>query len=270
MKRVLYKRIYHSDKVTMGHVYYQSKRIMSLLEPPWKYNYPNESCIPSGIYICILQEHVTQTGDSYPAYQVLNVTDRTNIEIHVGNTISDTKGCLIEGLIYDEVDEQVLQSREAHKMFIELIGDPEFILEIIDSDGIKRNLDAKIHYPAPRIKESTIEPIILPSVPDIDAEKANKVTVFQKTLVWLNGKKRLIGLCMMGIGWVLKKLPDATINLAGEGIEAAGSALAAVGLVHAEVKKVNGVDDDTFWEKAWRWIKKYVWPLIQELTKKME
>lgn len=268
MKRVIYKRTYGSETATMGHYYYLGKRIMSILEPPWKYNETDVSCIPSGTYICKLQEHVQENGNRYPAYQIMEAPDRTNIEIHIGNKVSDTHGCQIEGLVYSEKDEQVLESVDAHKMFLELMDGEDFILEIVDCDRIKRTLALPVDM-KPRIpnNEIKVEPITLPPTPEIDVKKVNKVTVLQKALAWLNGKKRLIGFGMMGIGWVLKKLPNVTINLAGEGIEAAGSALAAVGLVHAEVKKVNNVEEDTLWEKAWRWIKQYVWPLIQELTK---
>jgi hypothetical protein len=269
MKRVIHKRTYGSETATMGHFYFLDKRIMSILEPPWKYNEPNVSCIPSGIYVCHLQEHVQENGNRYPAYQIMEVPDRTNIEIHIGNKIADTLGCLIEGLVYSEKDEQVLESAAAHKMLLDLMGGEDFILEIVDCDRIKRMLALRSDI-KPRLPNNEIdaEPITLPPVPEIDVKKTNKVTMAQKTWLWLNEKKRLIGFGLMGIGWVLKKLPDATINLAGNGIEVAGSALAAVGLVHAEVKKVNGVDVDTFWEKAWRWIKQYIWPLILELTKK--
>lgn len=270
MKKVVYKR-HGTPTAVMGNFYYLGKRVISILELPWKYNEEKVSCIPTGTYLCRLQEHVSKSGNQYPAYEVTGAPDRTDIEIHIGNTVVDSLGCLIEGTILDETKERVLESAVAHKLFLDTMEqDPEFQLEIIDEDGVKRNLDPVDSVIHSRIPDDVApEPATVPPAPWIDMNEVNKVNAFQKTWVWLDGKKRVIGLGLMGIGWLLKKVTDPAVYLIGEGLEVAGSALAAVGVVSAEVKKVQSVEFDTLWEKIGRFVKTYLWPFVQEwLTKK--
>ena len=65
-----------------------------ILEPPWNDNLPDLSCIPAGIYTCMRVDR----GDDPDAWHVLDVKDRTEIVIHVGNTIDDTEGCPLPGI----------------------------------------------------------------------------------------------------------------------------------------------------------------------------
>lgn len=70
-------------------------------ELPWKSNKANVSCIPTGSYNCIWH-HSPRFGW---VYKVLNVPNRTNILIHVGNWAgneakgfkSNTEGCILLG-----------------------------------------------------------------------------------------------------------------------------------------------------------------------------
>ena len=63
------------------------------LEPPWKGNAKNESCIPEGRYP--LEQGEFQ--NRYENLSVLSVPGREFIEFHRGNTLRDTEGCILPG-----------------------------------------------------------------------------------------------------------------------------------------------------------------------------
>jgi hypothetical protein len=83
------------------------KLICYTLEPMWKGNEPLDSCIPPGSYHCI-----PHSGDKFTdVWEVANVANRTAILIHPGNTIADTHGCILVGLV--PYSNGVMQSRRA-------------------------------------------------------------------------------------------------------------------------------------------------------------
>ncbi len=65
--------------------------ICCTIEPPWKDNQINVSCIPCGFYHC----HRTRRIKSNREVLMLeNVFGRTLIQIHVANLPSELKGCI--------------------------------------------------------------------------------------------------------------------------------------------------------------------------------
>ena len=64
------------------------------VERPWLNNRARESCIPEGEYFIELGQY---NRGGYPAYEVLNVPDRSLIKIHIGNSIDDVIGCIATG-----------------------------------------------------------------------------------------------------------------------------------------------------------------------------
>lgn len=68
-------------------------KTLYVLEPPWKLNQQNISCIPSGRYRVIRSER----ADGRETWRVLDVPDRTHILFHSGNVLKDTYGCLMLG-----------------------------------------------------------------------------------------------------------------------------------------------------------------------------
>lgn len=71
-------------------------------ELPWQGNRPLVSCIPGGTYTVVRD----MTTDNHNWWKVLNVPGRRDIELHVGNTIADTEGCLLVGNALGTLDER--------------------------------------------------------------------------------------------------------------------------------------------------------------------
>ena len=95
IKKLVLKRIY-LPSYTFGTLYIDGEYFGYTLEPPWQNNKKNVSCIPSGTYKIIPAKH-----KNYVAYEVLDVSERKHIKIHIGNWISDTTGCILLGFKAD-------------------------------------------------------------------------------------------------------------------------------------------------------------------------
>lgn len=65
------------------------------LEPPWRNNERNISCLPEGTYPVTKEE--TSPGHPYPHFRVHNVPGRSGILWHGGNFFKDTLGCYLPG-----------------------------------------------------------------------------------------------------------------------------------------------------------------------------
>ena len=64
------------------------------VERPWRNNIPQESCIPLGTYDLRLGRY---NRGGYPAYELIDVPNRSLIKIHRGNTSTDVIGCIALG-----------------------------------------------------------------------------------------------------------------------------------------------------------------------------
>jgi len=84
-------------------------------------NKPRESCIPEGSYKLKLGEY---HRGGYPAYEVMDVPNRSLIKIHIGNTIDDVVGCIAPGkaLGYIERKWAVTGSKKAFGEFMDAMG----------------------------------------------------------------------------------------------------------------------------------------------------
>lgn len=107
--------------LTVGEVTFQT------LERPWLNNKPYVSCIPAGDYVV----HRDTTG-RHQYYAVADVPNRTYIEIHVANVVEELQGCIALGLGFNEKYGTLVDSKKACDLFIELVGDTSFKLNIVD------------------------------------------------------------------------------------------------------------------------------------------
>ncbi len=71
------------------------ERICDCLELPWRDNAHDVSCIPVGTYQV---EWLWSEVHGRKLYHITNVPGRGNIEIHIGNSVLDTLGCVLLGL----------------------------------------------------------------------------------------------------------------------------------------------------------------------------
>lgn len=70
------------------------------VELPWLDNHPQTSCIPNGTYNVINYDSPKHGS----VWQIMNVPNRSNIEIHAANTIRDLLGCVGTGDSMGTVD----------------------------------------------------------------------------------------------------------------------------------------------------------------------
>ena len=86
------------------------------LEPSWKNNQQDISCIPEGVYLC----REIESPRHGHTYEVTDVEGRTHIVFHVGNTLKDTLGCILVGTQFGAINgiDAILDSRSAFSKLI--------------------------------------------------------------------------------------------------------------------------------------------------------
>ena len=130
------QRFLKTDKYIISNLILQdsAKKILFscyVLELPNLNNQKQISCIPKGIYSV---QRITSPKHGL-CYEVLNVPNRSNIEIHIGNYPADIMGCLAVGLDYiipkDYKKGQLLYSKQAFENLMKL-NIIQFDLNIIE------------------------------------------------------------------------------------------------------------------------------------------
>lgn len=115
---------------TLGVLKINKKVFCCTIEPPDNENERNISSIPTGQYICRRYNSPT-FGETF---QVIEVTGRSGILFHKGNTEGDTAGCIILGQSFEKLgshERAVINSGKTFEMFMsELSGYIEFNLTI--------------------------------------------------------------------------------------------------------------------------------------------
>ena len=118
------------DSGTFGILSVNGVPLCNTLELFWRNNASNVSCIPSGVYHCI--KHESRIHD----WRVLDVTGRSGILFHCGNTIADIEGCILFGTYIGSTG-GVLGVRDSQiaraKFNLLMDSETQFCLEVIDS-----------------------------------------------------------------------------------------------------------------------------------------
>lgn len=114
--RIIIDRAYPKPDYIIGNMSVDGQWLCSTLEPPWKDNARNVSCIPSGIYEVRLAYSAKFNG---VRPLLVNVPGRSSILIHEGNTRRDTEGCILVGL--NTAKGKVLQSRKTLSKLLALM-----------------------------------------------------------------------------------------------------------------------------------------------------
>jgi len=130
MKRILLVRIWESEKGTWGVFIDPDENIPFAvsLELPKKIEDMSMSCIPEGEYKCRLY---FSPKFKKTVYLLEEVPLRKYIEIHCGNVVDDTEGCILIGEQFEKLygKPAILRSRKAMKELKKRAG-IEFKLKI--------------------------------------------------------------------------------------------------------------------------------------------
>ena len=96
------------------------------LEPPWRNNQIDVSCIPEGQYLAERFDS-PEFGETF---RFIDVSPRSNVEFHIGNTIKDTRGCILLGSYLATFDghKGIARSRRAFDHFMVILGTVDEIL----------------------------------------------------------------------------------------------------------------------------------------------
>ena len=139
MEKFTLKRVSYTDSGAFGVLIYRDIPFAVTLEPDWKDNKTNVSCIPSGEYVCKPYSSDKYTG----VYQVVDVLGRTSVLLHIGNTIEDTMGCVLVAEEYGVLDGDpaVLRSTHGFEEFLALAGGADIKLNIIGDTAIERKME---------------------------------------------------------------------------------------------------------------------------------
>ena len=123
-------RLEYGNNETIGVLQLLDKVLCWTLELPDKDNQRNISCIPKGKYK-VYRIVSPKYGD---CFQIMNVPNRSEILIHVGNTHRDILGCVLlgSGVGYLNDDRAILGSKNAvNEFMVKTKGVNELDLEIV-------------------------------------------------------------------------------------------------------------------------------------------
>jgi hypothetical protein len=132
MKAVLSRKYWNNQTTGKLVVFNEDHRVLDLvtIEQPDNGNQKNCSCIPEGHYEC----EKIESPRHGTCYLVKDVPDRSAILIHKGNYVTDTQGCILPGLYFQDLNHDgntdVCDSTHAMEKLINVIGE-KFELIII-------------------------------------------------------------------------------------------------------------------------------------------
>lgn len=91
--RIEIQRKYNGADCVSGYLLINGKVACYVLERPWANNAPQISSIPKGEYSATIRDD----GKLGWRIELIGVPGRNNIQLHIGNTIADSTGCLLPG-----------------------------------------------------------------------------------------------------------------------------------------------------------------------------
>jgi hypothetical protein len=134
-KTLTLRRIDQNDDGTFGLLVDEENRQLAVtLELPWRENQHDISCVPAGVYP--LHRRMSPKHHC-EVFELENVPERANIELHIGNFIRDSLGCLLLGTKFATLDGEhgISGSRVAFDHFMDAMkGIEHATLTILDPD----------------------------------------------------------------------------------------------------------------------------------------
>ena len=123
----------------LGVIYGPNGKVCYTMEPPWRDNRSNVSCIPPREYgVKYLKK--SATGKYRDCYWITNVPERLAILCHKGNLVTDTMGCILPGMKLGTLGGRsaVLNSRGGLRALHKITGRQEYILDVRNDFKILR------------------------------------------------------------------------------------------------------------------------------------
>lgn len=109
-----------------GSLFDGKKFICNTLELPWNDNKVRASCIPDGEY----RIAVVQSAKFGHCVHILGVSGRSGILIHAGNSLNDTKGCILVGLSACQDGSHLIASKQTLRRLIKVINNTHRFIKI--------------------------------------------------------------------------------------------------------------------------------------------
>lgn len=149
MREVTNIRISTSDHGSMGIWLVDGQFFSYSMEPPWRDNAPNLSCIPPGSYRCVWHRSPKYGW----VYLVTGIDGRSFVLVHPGNVGGDitkgyrthTNGCILLGSrrgglkIKGRMQRAVLASRTTVRRFFSLMNRESFQLNVVGDAYVGNN-----------------------------------------------------------------------------------------------------------------------------------
>ncbi len=122
---VTLRRDDQNDVRTFGAMFIDDVRLCETLELPWRDNQRGISCIPEGVYECKLAWSPSRKVN---VYWVQNVPGREAVQLHIGNTTKDIRGCILLGMTRNK--NSIGSSRLAFNKFMAIMDGQDFVLTV--------------------------------------------------------------------------------------------------------------------------------------------
>ena len=134
IKSLLLRRVDHRPWGTYGVLIGPKGPMIVTLERPWEDNAVGKSSIPAGVYPC----KRVQSPRFGNTFEVTRVPGRSAILFHGGNSIEDSRGCILTGTTFDPIGGAdgkigVTGSKMAFDEFLDALRDTDaFTLHVAD------------------------------------------------------------------------------------------------------------------------------------------
>ena len=145
--KIKVERFKHTDNATLSHVYVDDDRMcFGLEDKPQDEKIPGETRIPAGTYQIKLRDAGSMTKKYAERFDfhsgmlwLQDVPDFEYVYIHIGNTHTNTAGCLLVGISCNEEKMTLGQSRIAYEKLYKKVVDDAWLgdleIEILDEDN---------------------------------------------------------------------------------------------------------------------------------------
>jgi hypothetical protein len=140
MRRLTLHRMKENEVCTLGRIETEDfQQLCVTLEEPWRdadkngLGDTNVSRIPAGEFKAFRR---LSPARGYEVFELVGVPGRKNVQLHKGNTVEDTLGCILIGTAF--APNAITGSKLAFEKFMrELKNEQEFLLVVLDVPPLK-------------------------------------------------------------------------------------------------------------------------------------